>query len=179
MRLYPDCACRVSSAGAITIMTRHDPVDETVSCKDMVVREHGGESAVDPVRRASGRQRLMLRDPKTGQSVILPVDGRETGGYEVSGPPGKRFVVVDRAKPTRSSAPFSRSSAGTVRRMISSPSPSVQSTEVVHADRRHAQGNPESQESVHATPDCIPPRSDSPSYRKRGTCSSLSLELRR
>jgi hypothetical protein len=78
-------------------------VDETVSCKDMVVREHGGEFAIDPIGRGSGRQRQMLRDPRTGQSVILPVDGPETGGYGVSGPPGRRFAANDRAKPARSS----------------------------------------------------------------------------
>ena len=128
----------------------------------MVVREHGGEFATDPVGWGSGRQGLMLRDPRTGQLVVLPVDGRETSGYGVSGPPGKRFVVVDRAKPTRSSDPFSRSSGGIVCRKISFPS-----------------SNAGSQESLHPTPDCIPRRSDSPSYRKRGACSSLSLELRK
>jgi hypothetical protein len=53
-------------------MKRQERVDETVSCKDMFVSEHGGEFAIDPVGRGSRRQGLMLRDPGTGQLVIMP-----------------------------------------------------------------------------------------------------------
>lgn len=142
-------SCRLSWAGATTSMMRQEPVDETVSCKDMVVREHGGELAIDPIGRGSGHQGLMVRGPRTGQFFILPVDGREIGGYGTSGPPGSRFAAIDRAKPARSST---RSSAGSACLMISSP--------------------------PYSTLGCIPSRSDSPSCRKRGPCPPRSSELR-
>jgi hypothetical protein len=101
---------------------------------------------------SSGRG-LMLRGRKTGQSVILPVDDPDTGGYGVSGPPAGRALRCDRSRKTNAvKHPFSRSSAGAVCLMIASPR--------------------------YSTLGCIPSRSDSPSCRKLGPCPPRSSELR-
>jgi len=110
--------------------------------------EQGLEIPIDPTRGGSSSQRLMLRGPRTGQSVILSVDSVETACHGVSGLTGRRFAAIDCSKPTRSSDQLSHIFAGTVCLAIS------------------------------FLPFPAPTRSDSPSCRKHGPRSPISLDLR-